>query len=100
MTNMIDIKDKIVEAKKHKNDELSTKDKKSELPKLRPIKKIPSWCMSYPDFLDRVDEIWGNLGSDDKNFVATMIYFMTGDEDAENYNWFMIKEIIKNLYLK
>ena len=42
MTNMIDIKDKIVEAKKHKNDELSTKDKKSELPKLRPLKKIPS----------------------------------------------------------
>lgn len=100
MTNMIDIKDKIVEAKKHKNDELSKKDKNSELPKLRPLKKIPSWCMTYPDFLDRVDEIWGNLGSDDKNFVATMIYFMTGDEDAENYNWFMIKEIIKDLYHK
>ena len=45
MTNMIDIKDKIVEAKKHKNDELSKKDKNSELPKLRPLKKIPSWCM-------------------------------------------------------
>lgn len=29
-----------------------------------------------------------------------MIYFMTGDEDAENYNWFMIKEIIKDLYHK
>lgn len=39
MTNMIDIKDKIVEAKKHKNDELSKKDKNSELPKLRPLKK-------------------------------------------------------------
>ena len=36
---MIDIKDKTVEAKKHKNDELSKKDKKSELPKLRPLKK-------------------------------------------------------------
>ena len=56
--------------------------------------------MAYPDFLDRVDEIWGNLGSDDKNFVATMIYFMTGDEDAEDYNLFMIREIIKDLYLK
>lgn len=56
--------------------------------------------MSYPDFLDRVDEIWSNLGADDKNFVATMIYFMTGDEDAEDYNWFMIHEIIKDLYLK
>ena len=100
MTNMIDIKDKIVEAKKHKNDELSKKDKNSELPKLRSLKKIPSWCMGQPDFLDRVDEIWGNLGSDDKNFVATMIYFMTGDEDAEDYNWFMIREIIKDLYHK
>ena len=39
MTNMKDIKDKIVEAKKHKNDELSKKDKKSELPKLRSLKK-------------------------------------------------------------
>ena len=29
-----------------------------------------------------------------------MIYFMTGDEDAEDYNWFMIVELIENLYLK
>ena len=56
--------------------------------------------MGCPDFCDRVDEIWSNLGSNDKNFVATMIYFMTGDEYAENYNWFMIKEIIKDLYFK
>ena len=56
--------------------------------------------MGCPDFCDRVDEIWSNLGSNDKNFVATMIYFMTSDEYTENYNWFMIKEIIKNLYFK
>lgn len=97
---MIDIKDKIVEAKKHKNDELSTKDKKSELPKLRQLKKIPEWCSSYPDFCDKIEEIWDGMGRYDKLFVATMVYFMTGDEEAIDYDWSMIKEKIKDLYHK
>lgn len=85
---MKDIKDKIVEAKK------------DELPKLRPLKKVPDWCMSYPDFCDRIEEIWDEWKDGDRGFIATMVYFMTGDEDAENYGWSMIKEKIKSLYHK
>ena len=39
MTNMIDIKDKIVEAKKHKNDELSKKIKRVNCLNLDLLKK-------------------------------------------------------------
>ena len=85
---MKNIQDKIVEAKK------------DELPKLRPLKKVPDWCMGYPDFCDKIEEIWDNWEDGNRNFIATMVYFMTGDEDAEDYGWSMIKEKIKNLYHK
>lgn len=85
---MRDIKDKIVEAKK------------DELPKLRSLKKVPEWCMSYPDFHDRIEEIWDEWKDGDRGFIATMVYFMTGDEDAEDYGWSMIEAKIKDLYHK
>jgi len=85
---MRDIKDIIVEAKK------------DELPKLRPLKKVPEWCMSYPDFRDRIEEIWDEWKDGDRGFIATMVYFMTGDEDAEDYGWSMIEAKIKDLYHK
>jgi len=85
---MRDIKDKIAEAKKN------------ELPKLRHLKKVPEWCMSYPDFHDRIEEIWDEWKDGDRGFIATMVYFMTGDEDAEDYGWSMIEEKIKSLYHK
>ena len=85
---MKDIKERIEEAKKDK------------LPKLRPLKKVPEQCMSYPDFCDRVEEIWDEWKDGDRGFIATMVYFMTGDEEAEDYGWSMIKAKIKDLYHK
>ena len=85
---MKDIKDRIEEVKK------------DELPKLRPLKKVPKWCMSYPDFHDRIEEIWDEWKDGDRGFIATMVYFMTGDEEAEDYGWSMIEAKIKSLYHK
>lgn len=85
---MKDIKERIEEAKK------------DELPKLRPLKKVPKWCMSYPDFHDRIEEIWDEWKDGDRGFIATMVYFMTGDEEAEDYGWSMIEAKIKSLYHK
>lgn len=84
---MKNIQDKIIES----ND---------KLPKLRPLKKVPEWCMSYPEFHDRIEEIWDEWKDDDRGFIATMIYFMTGDEEAEDYGWSMIEAKIKDLYHK
>ena len=86
---MKNIQDKIIES----ND---------KLPKLRPLKKIPEWCMSYPEFYDKIDKIWDDddLENNNKLFIATMVYFMTGDKDADGYGPAMIKAKIKDLYHK
>jgi hypothetical protein len=93
---MKNIKEKIEEAKKsgpHKPAD------NSGLPKLRPLKNIPNWCMSYPDFYDKIDEIWDDWDKEDNRlFIATLMYFITGDEDADGFGPAMIKAKIKDLY--
>lgn len=71
-----------------------------QLPKLRPLKDVPNWCMSYPEFRDKIEDIWDKWEDDDRLFIATMVYFMTGDKEAEDYGWSMIQEKIKSLYHK
>jgi len=69
-------------------------NEKSELPKLRKLKKLPDWVMSYPDFCDKMEEIWDN----DKKFLASIMYFITKNEDVEGYGWNSMKVDIKDLY--
>ena len=58
--------------------------------------------MSYPEFYDKIDNIWDDDDWENNNklFIATMVYFMTGDEDADGYSPAMIKAKIKDLYHK
>lgn len=50
--------------------------------------------MSYPDFCDKMEEIWDN----DKKLLTTIMYFITKNEDVEGYGWSNMKVDIKDLY--
>ena len=73
------------------------KAKNTGLPQLRKLKNIPEWCDAYPDFCDKIEELWDN---GDKLFVSTLIYFMTNDKHSNKNDWNMIKMKIKDLYHK
>jgi len=47
------------------------------LPNLPKLKKNPEWISSYPDFKEKMEEIW----DDDKLFASTLMYFINGEFD-------------------
>lgn len=66
------------------------------LPTLRKLKNTPNWLESYPDFMDKIEELWNN----DQSFATTLGYFMTNGKINENTSWKEAREEFKNLYHK
>jgi hypothetical protein len=69
-------------------------NEKSELPKLRKLKNIPDWVIPYPDFCDKMEEIW----DDDRSLFTSIMYFITKNEKIDEQGWSSMKVDIKDLY--
>ena len=64
------------------------------LPNLSKLKKNPEWISSYPDFKDKMEEIW----DDDKLFASTLMYFLTAGEFDDGSSFSDYKIAIQKLY--
>ena len=69
---------------------------KDSLPILSKLKKNPEWLTSYPDFCDKMEEIWDN----DKKFFSTIMYFITKNEKINEQGWPSMKVDLTDLYHK
>lgn len=65
-----------------------------KLPNIPKLKNNPDWIMAYPDFCDKMEEIW----DDDRKLFATIMYFITKDEKMNENGWSSMKLELKNLY--
>jgi len=66
----------------------------SRLPKLQKLNNTPNWLMAYPDFCNKMEEIW----DDDRKLFATIMYFITKNEKVNEYGWSSMKIELKDLY--